>query len=92
MNAHLIPMGLMLVIGIGMGVLAIGSKAPPERNGGTVALIITVSETTPPTTDNAKSPLRYPLKNGNVMALLAKPANTTGDLGTVAVLADLLTE
>ncbi len=26
------------------------------------------------------------------MALLAKPTNTTGDLGTVAVLADLLTE
>jgi len=95
MSARFLLMALMLVIGIVIGVFAMDSKAPPERNAGTIASVKTAAtllETRTPAQDEVASRSPHPVENEKTTALLAKVANTTGDPDKVAFLAELLTQ
>ena len=95
MSVRFMLMALMLVIGIVIGVFAIGSKAPPERNAGTIASVktaTTLHDTRTPAQDEVASRSPHPVENEKTTALLAKPAGTEGDPDKVAFLAELLTQ
>ena len=92
MNARLIPLGLMLVVGIGIGLLAMDSMGRRERNERTVALVKTAPKTTTHAKDRAASSSLRPLEGERATALLAKLAGTTGNPDRIATLAEHLAE
>jgi hypothetical protein len=94
MSARFMLMALMLVIGIVIGAFTMHSKAPPERNAGTIASVQSVTalpETLTPLQDEVAPQSPHPVENEKTTALLAKVAETTGDPDKVAFLAELLT-
>ena len=94
MNTRYMLMALVLVIGIVVGVFALNSKAPPEQNAGTIAVVQSVAalpETRPPSQDEVASPSPKTVENEKTTALMANLAETTEDPDKVAFLAELLT-
>ncbi len=95
MSARFMLLALMLVIGFIIGVFAMDSKAPPERNAGTITSVetaATLHETRTPAQDEVASGSPQPVENEKTAALLAKVADTTGTPDKVAFLAELLTQ
>jgi len=95
MSVRYMLLALMLVIGFIIGVFAMDSKAPPERNAGTITSVetaATLHETRTPAQDEVASGSPQPVENEKTAALLAKVADTTGNPDKVAFLAELLTQ
>ena len=95
MSARFLIIALMLVIGIVIGVLAMDSKVPPERNAGNIASVQSVAalpETLTPSQDEVASRSPHPVENEKTTALMANLAETTGGPDKVAFLTELLTE
>ncbi len=66
MSSRFMLMALMLVIGIVIGAFAMNSKAPPERNAGTIASVktaATLHETRTPALDKVASRAPHPVEN-----------------------------
>ncbi len=95
MSARFLIIALMLVIGIVIGVFAMDSKVPPERNAGNIASVQSVAalpETLTPSQDEVASRSPHPVENEKTTALMANLAETTGGPDKVAFLTELLTE
>ena len=95
MSARFMLMALMLVVGIVIGVFAIDSKAPPDRNAGTIASVETaptLHETRTPAQDEVGSRSPHQVEIEKTKALLAKPTDATGNPDKVTFLAELLTQ
>ena len=87
MSVRYMLMALMLVIGIAIGGFALNSKAPPERNAGTIAAVqslATLPETQPPLQNEAPSPSiglsrGIMLRRPRILAPSIRPFGSTQD-------------